>query len=146
MGRKDMYADPTKKGRPSSVVPLLLRPLRRPRNRRPLRIRGPVISIGTAFLLPSLPWDISPVPLRYFQNPWAPRTFLASSRPHPSLPPSPLPPAHSPPQVKTLVALSELRYRPAPEWMHKFSGALHLRLDALEAHSLSEVRNGGGGK
>ncbi|GIL96833.1 hypothetical protein Vretimale_2505 [Volvox reticuliferus] len=41
--------------------------------------------------------------------------------------------------VKTLVALSELRYRPLPEWMHKFSAALHSRLDVLEAHSLSEV-------
>lgn len=43
-------------------------------------------------------------------------------------------------QVKTLVSLSELRYRPPPEWMARFSAALHSRLDVLEAHSLSEVR------
>ncbi|KXZ43987.1 hypothetical protein GPECTOR_76g809 [Gonium pectorale] len=41
--------------------------------------------------------------------------------------------------VKTLVALSELRYRPPAEWMARFAAALHSRLDNLEAHSLSEA-------
>lgn len=36
--------------------------------------------------------------------------------------------------------MSELRYRPPPVWMARFSTVLHSKLDVLEAHSLSEVR------